>query len=47
MAAKDGKPRFDWHAPLENRARLAVIAVAALILVGAVVAAIVLRIPFF
>ena len=47
MAADDEKPRFSWYEPLQHRGRVIVITVAGLILVGAVVAAIVLGIPFF
>jgi len=41
------KPRFSWYEPLSNRGRTIVIAVAVLIVVGAVVAAVILGIPFF
>jgi len=43
----DEKPRFSWYEPLQKRGRTIVITVAGLILVGAVIAAIVLGIPFF
>jgi hypothetical protein len=47
VADDDKKPRFSWYEPLQNRGRTIVITVASLILVGAIVAAIVLGIPFF
>jgi len=41
------KPRFSWYEPLSNRGRTIVISVAVLVVVGAIVAAVVLGIPFF
>ena len=43
----DEKPAFSWYDPLHNRGRIIVVSVAGLILVGAIVAAVVLGIPFF
>ena len=47
MGDDDKKPRFSWYEPLQNRGRTIVITVACVILAGAIVAAIVLGIPFF
>jgi hypothetical protein len=47
MSDDGKKPRFSWYEPLQNRGRVIVITVAGLILVGAVVAAVILGIPFF
>jgi hypothetical protein len=41
------KPRFSWYEPLSNRGRTIVISVAVLVVVGAIVAAVALGIPFF
>ena len=43
----DKKPGFSWYDPLQSRGRVIVVTVAGLILVGAVIAAVVLGIPFF
>jgi len=47
MSDDNKKPRFSWYEPLSNRGRTIVIAVAAVIVVGAIVAAAILGIPFF
>jgi hypothetical protein len=39
--------RFDWHDPMGRRSRIIVIAVATALVVGALVAAVSLGIPFF
>jgi len=41
------KRRFNWHEPIGRRGRTIVIVVAAAIVVGALVAALALGIPFF
>jgi len=41
------KPRFDWYDPMSNRGRTIVVVVAGVLVVAAVVAAVVLGIPFF
>jgi hypothetical protein len=41
------KRRFSWYEPLGRRGRTIVIAVAAAVVVGALVAALALGIPFF
>jgi len=47
MSDDGKKPRFSWYEPLSDRGRRTVIVVAAAIVVGAIVAAVVLGIPFF
>jgi hypothetical protein len=47
MSDDDKKPRFSWYEPLQNRGRVIVITVSAVILVGALIAAVVLGIPVF
>ena len=47
MGDEPKKPPFSWYEPLSNRGRTIVITVAALVVVGAIVAAVVLGIPFF
>jgi hypothetical protein len=47
MAGDEKRPRFSWYEPLSNRGRTVVVTVAVLVVVGAIVAAVVLGIPFF
>ncbi|WP_411699731.1 hypothetical protein [Conyzicola sp.] len=47
MADDDKKPGFDWYDPMSGRGRMVVVVVAGLIVVGAIVTALVLGIPFF
>ena len=47
MPDNDDKQRFDWHDPMSRRGRLVVVVVAGVIVVGAIVAALVMGIPFF
>jgi hypothetical protein len=41
------KPTTGWHAPMPRRTRTIVIVVASVLVVGAVVASVMLGIPFF
>jgi hypothetical protein len=45
--ADDKKPGFDWYGPMSGRSRTVVVVVAGVIVGGAVIAALVLGIPFF
>jgi len=41
------KRRFNWHEPIGRRGRTIVISIAAAVVVGALIAALALGIPFF
>jgi hypothetical protein len=47
MPDDDDKTPFSWYEPLSRRGRLGLIVVAGVIVVGAIVAAVVMGIPFF
>ncbi|GAB3607257.1 hypothetical protein GCM10027413_26660 [Conyzicola nivalis] len=47
MGDDDKKPGFDWYDPMSRRGRAVVVVIAGLVVVGAVIAAVVLGIPFF